>query len=219
MTEQTCEKFRELAPELALGILPGDDRSAAIAHADRCPCCREHLVEMTAVNDGLLALIPRHEPPAGFETRVMNRLRPGRSGPQRRVLAAAAAVLLAVVVGMGGWAIGAQSLRVVPEPPDVVAEPHLMNGTLAAEHGEAGQVFVYSGTPPWIYMAVDIEYFSGTVSCQLQRVDGSVITIGQLELTNGYGYWGGPISLDPSTVTGAHLAAPDGTVIASARLA
>jgi hypothetical protein len=69
-----CEEFREVAPDLALGLLTGADRAAALAHAATCAECRRYLAGMVQVADELLLLAPSVEPAIGFESRVMTRL-------------------------------------------------------------------------------------------------------------------------------------------------
>ncbi|MEU1567063.1 hypothetical protein ABZ504_43020, partial [Streptomyces mirabilis] len=56
--DMTCEKLREIGAELALGILPGRERAAAVAHLDRCADCREYVEQLTLVGDGLIGLLP-----------------------------------------------------------------------------------------------------------------------------------------------------------------
>lgn len=75
--DMTCEKLREIGAELALGILPGRERAAAVAHLDRCADCREYVEQLTLVGDGLIGLLPGCEPPVGFETRVAQALTQG----------------------------------------------------------------------------------------------------------------------------------------------
>ena len=43
MSPLSCPDVEELAPELALGTLPGDQRSAVLAHLDGCTDCRRLL--------------------------------------------------------------------------------------------------------------------------------------------------------------------------------
>ncbi len=74
MDDMSCDEFAEVAAELALGVLTGRERAAALAHLDGCESCREHVRELTMVGDELLALLPPQEPPAGFESRVLDRL-------------------------------------------------------------------------------------------------------------------------------------------------
>ena len=82
MDDMSCDEFAEVAAELALGVLTGRERAAALAHLDGCESCREQVRELTLVQDELLALLPSQEPPAGFESRVLERLGLTASGPQ-----------------------------------------------------------------------------------------------------------------------------------------
>jgi hypothetical protein len=75
----TCAELGDVATELALGVLTGRERAAALAHLDSCEACREEVRQLMATNEQLLALLPPAEPPAGFETRVLDRL--GLSAP------------------------------------------------------------------------------------------------------------------------------------------
>jgi anti-sigma-K factor RskA len=74
MDDMSCDEFAEVAAELALGVLTGRERAAALAHLGGCESCREHVRELTMVGDELLALLPPQEPSAGFESRVLDRL-------------------------------------------------------------------------------------------------------------------------------------------------
>ncbi|MGH3347408.1 MAG: zf-HC2 domain-containing protein, partial [Nocardioides sp.] len=44
-----CAVVRELLPELAMGVAPGDARASALAHVAGCASCREALAETAAV--------------------------------------------------------------------------------------------------------------------------------------------------------------------------
>ncbi|HEX7094830.1 MAG TPA: zf-HC2 domain-containing protein [Acidimicrobiales bacterium] len=100
-----CTALAYVAPELALGILPGDERAAAIAHLDGCRSCRELVASLTGVVDAALECGPTEPPPPGFEQRVLSRLgvTPARRARRRarpriaRVAMSAAAVLIVVV--------------------------------------------------------------------------------------------------------------------------
>ncbi|WP_137816820.1 anti-sigma factor family protein [Gandjariella thermophila] len=214
----TCEEFRELASELALGILPGRERAAALAHRDRCSTCREHLDALTTISDDLRTLVPDTEPPVGFETRLLDHLhaRTRVQRRRRRLLATITAAALVIAAGLGGWSLGTLTQHQPPTAAPVSPSPRLLTATFTADHRDAGQAFAYTGTPPWIYMAVDTEHDTTTVSCQLQTTDGHLVTIGQFQLSNGYGYWGTPINLDPTTLATARLIATNGTIIATA---
>jgi anti-sigma-K factor RskA len=74
MDDMRCDEFAEVAAELALGVLTGRERARALAHLDSCETCREQVRELSMAGDELLALLPPAEPPAGFESRVLDRL-------------------------------------------------------------------------------------------------------------------------------------------------
>jgi len=74
MDDMSCDEFAGVAAELALGVLTGRERAAALAHLDGCESCREQVRELIMVQDELLALLPAQEPPAGFESRVLERI-------------------------------------------------------------------------------------------------------------------------------------------------
>jgi hypothetical protein len=69
-----CDKFADMAAELALGVLTGRERADALAHLERCDACRETVRQLTMTGEQLLGLLPAVEPPAGFESRAMARL-------------------------------------------------------------------------------------------------------------------------------------------------
>jgi hypothetical protein len=74
LNEMNCREFSDVAAELALGVLTGRERAAALAHLDQCDACREHVRQLTMTGEGLLELLPTMEPPAGFESRVLERI-------------------------------------------------------------------------------------------------------------------------------------------------
>jgi hypothetical protein len=72
--EMTCAELADVAAELALGVLTGRERARAIAHLEWCDACREHVRQLTATGEQLIELLPPAEPPAGFETQVLDRI-------------------------------------------------------------------------------------------------------------------------------------------------
>jgi hypothetical protein len=239
--DMTCEKLREIGAELALGILPGRERAAAVAHLDRCADCREYVEQLTLVGDGLIGLLPGCEPPVGFETRVAQALtqgtpaQDGRSharvpgawrrgfGGRLRLRLASAVAALVLAVGFGGWVAGTAIENVVAGASrSVGGEADLLHGDLtsaAAPRQSAGEVYAHTGSPGWIYMTVDLTgthtSYSGMVSCLLERRDGGTVRTGAFTLHQGRGFWGGPTPVDPASVSGARLTSPDGTVLAT----
>ena len=107
-----CAQLADAAPELALGILPGDERAAALAHLDQCPTCQQQIGSLVGLTDQLLLLTPTAEPPAGFEQRVLESLadppsdvRPSRARRRatRATIAALALAACLVVALAAGW--------------------------------------------------------------------------------------------------------------------
>ncbi|MEU6080966.1 hypothetical protein [Streptomyces sp. NPDC047108] len=230
----TCEELRNgLGTELALGILPAQERAAAIAHLDHCPGCREHIEQLTLTADGLLGLLPGSEPPVGFEKRVLNRLEvPGKRQLQQRrrnrLRLAAAAAAIAAAFGFGGWAIGDATAGPPAPTASAPATQHgLLQADLTSGGDRVGEIFAHPGSPGWIYMSVALDSGgtsgygpasppSGKVTCQLERTDGTTTDVGSYPLKDGRGYWGGPAPVDADTVSGARLVSEDGAVLATA---
>lgn len=220
----SCEEFAAVASELALGVLTGRERAAALAHLDGCESCRELVRELTTTGEELLALLPSREPPAGFETRVLERIGlsapaghgrpsprrhanrpadrranrpPGRPRDRMRSLVSAAAVVLALVgAALGGWGI-----RAVTEPTGSLSTGTTSSALSSAAlvtpaHQTVGVVAVFERSPQWMSMSVNLGEGSGdvTVKCQLEDADGTYTTVGDFPLSEGYGTWGSPYS-------------------------
>lgn len=223
----SCAEFHDSAAELALGVLTGRERAEALAHLDHCEACREHVRQLTMTGEQMLGLLPTAEPPAGFESRVMDRIGLAAPAPQplrhrkrrpawghgfspRRVLAAAAVVVALLGAALGGWGLHASTA-----PAESSA---LRAGTLVAtsDHDAVGHVFVYNGESRWMYMTVDLESGNDTVICQLVGADGHITTVGSFRLTDGYGSWGSPAWTGDGPPVGARLVTANGTVLATA---
>jgi hypothetical protein len=86
MTGMECTRLYDLAPELALGLLDGAERAEVLAHLERCATCHADVASLTELGEQLLLLAPEVPPPAGFETRVLDRVVPraASSGDSRR---------------------------------------------------------------------------------------------------------------------------------------
>jgi anti-sigma-K factor RskA len=237
--EMSCAELAEVAAELALGVLTGRERAEAVAHLDHCESCREHVRQLMVTTEGLVGLLPEREPPAGFETRVLDRL--GLSAPglastarggvplprrpslsrwtraesfPRRTLAAAAVALAVVIAGLGGWGVGV-SMSLNPVASQAQA-PLSSAVFLTASHQSVGQLFIYQDSPRWLYMSVDLPSGDGMVTCQVIGSDGKVSVLGKFRLTSGYGAWGSPVPGNLGGVRGARLVAADGTALATA---
>jgi hypothetical protein len=74
MTDPTCNEFRSIAAEVALGVLSGSERADALAHMEHCVGCRALVESLAQTGDSLLLLAPEADPPMGFESRVAARV-------------------------------------------------------------------------------------------------------------------------------------------------
>jgi hypothetical protein len=221
MTELSCRQCREVAVELALGVLPGVERARALSHLDHCAACHTAVAALTCTGDRLVELLPSAEPPAGFEDRVMTALAP-TALRRRRWWVPAAAVVCASALLVGAWALGRHSSPVgLPEAGR--ATRAVLFAPLTAGGQEVGQVFLYPGRPSWIYLSLDFdrtaeggEATSGTVRCELVRQDGSTVPVGEFRLAKGYGGWGAPVPVDRGPPSAARVIGSTGAILATA---
>ncbi|MGW0286643.1 hypothetical protein ACWDXT_26500 [Streptomyces sp. NPDC003236] len=243
-SEVTCGRLRELGAELALGVLDGRERAAAVAHLDGCAECREYVEHLTLLGDRLIGLLPDREPPPGFETRVAHALtqdmraderrpparaslREGLRGRARRtrLRLASVAVAFAVAFGFAGWGIGTAIQEVTAAPAAPAGTETMLVGDLTSAGAgprPAGEVYAHPGSPGWVFMSVDLtgagSAYEGKVTCLLERPDGSTVRLGEFPMHAGRGAWGVAAPVDPAAVSGARLTSPDGTVLATAPL-
>jgi hypothetical protein len=200
LNEMSCVEFADAAAELALGVLTGRERARALAHLDRCEECRENVRQLTVTGEELVGLLPAIEPPAGFETRVMERLGLGAAapapvpvrplGPVRRFgLKLAdwtgggaarsgvrhprrilAAAAMAVAVVVAG--LGGWGLHGSTSSP--TASPLSSATLLTASHQTAGTIYFYDAGSRWVYMSVNLSSGSGALgdSTVICQVEG-----------------------------------------------
>lgn len=74
MTPLRCSQLRDMAPEVALGLVTGEERAVALAHLEGCAACRAEVASLAGVADELLLIGPEAPPPEGFDRRVLARL-------------------------------------------------------------------------------------------------------------------------------------------------
>ena len=214
--ERRCEGVREQLAELALGIASGDQRARVLEHCAGCPRCRRLLGELALVGDELLQLAPEHEPPAGFEVRVLERLRPpprqrlaARLGLRGRRAAALAAVAAAVAAG-GGAAAGV--LVATRDERQLGAQLHAV---LARAHGqyiavtelrdregrELGLVFHYGGERSWVFATLDRSLPPGRYVATLVTRAGATSELGRFDLGGAERSFGAIARVDLRQVT------------------
>lgn len=200
-----CEELRELAPELALGIVEGEERGRALQHLADCPDCRRRVEQLTEVADELLLLAAQREPPAGFESDVLRRVlpspRPRRRRRLRLVLAPAAAALAAVGITL---AIVSGDLRDASHYHQTLDEANGKEFEAYSLYGGggsfAGTVFSYTGAPNWLVITVDPAHRADLQSAQLVMNDGRRMRLNWFHLDLS-GSSGGGIPVDPHNVS------------------
>ena len=199
--EPGCRETRELVPELALGILMGEERARALAHVAQCASCGASLSRMTSLVDEMLLLAPANEPPAGFESRVLDRIAgAGRAPRRRRWLAVAAAALV-------GLASAGAVLVTTKDERDLAADYRdtlrTANGSyfsaapLRSDTGRrVGTIFGYQGSPSWTFVVVSGSDDSGRYRVTVKTENGRRVDLGSMTVSGGRGMWGAKVPID-----------------------
>jgi Putative zinc-finger len=209
-----CEELRELAPELALGVVEGEERGRALEHLADCPECRRRVEELAQVADQLLLLAPHREVPVGFESRVLSRVLPSPQPRRRR--------RLRLVVAPAASALAAAAIVLVIVAPDLRLASHYRH-TLDQANGKefesyalrgpgnthVGTVFSYEGSPSWLHIDVDPGHRAGLTSAELVTDDGTQIPLHWFDLDPAGGS-GGSIPADPNQVSVLRLTGAPG---------
>jgi anti-sigma factor RsiW len=210
-----CEEIRELAPELALGVVEGEERGRALEHLADCPDCRRRVEELSEVADELLLLAPHREVPVGFESKVLSEVVP--APPKRRgrrrirlVLAPAATALAAAGIVL---ALVAPDLRLAShyrQTLDQANGKEFESYALRAGSAHVGTVFSYEGSPSWVHIEVDPANRPGVSRAELVTDDGTQVPLRWFHL-DAAGGSGGSIPLDPHHVSVLRLSGAPGT--------
>jgi anti-sigma-K factor RskA len=206
----SCADVRELAPELALGILSGAERAEVVLHVNGCARCLASVAELTEAADAIPQLAPEAEPPPGFEAGVLHRLGERERRTRRRWIAAAAAV------AAGAMIVSVTVVRVI-DAKDTT--PVAATGTTTPAVGEPVPVAMQGGplnlAAGWAFVndqhgvAVSVDYGipSGSYAVQVVPTRGEPTAIGTIEVVDGRGHWTGTSS-DPLRA-GAQIALVD----------
>jgi hypothetical protein len=210
---EQCRVAEAAAAELALGSLGGYERSRMLAHTESCETCRREVAELSQVADAIVRAAPALEPPAGFESRLLDRF--GANEPhlskRKRYLAAAAAVLVALGTGI---AMGAATLGGGTTPNPAL---RLRLASLVAGGSQHGVVALVPAKPARLEMRVSGLAESYWVSCVVAS-GSKQVTVGSFELHRGSGQWSAtlPASWQGAAVTKALLVGDNGAVVATA---
>ena len=193
-----CAKIRDTLPEIALGIADGEQRALALEHIGACPDCRRALEELSSLADELTALAPQHEPPPGFENRVLDRLdirQPTRRPARRRLRRLAFAGAVPAVAAATALAMSisySSDLRLANQYRAALMGAH---GTFfqsahlnTPARQKAGIVFAYQGSPSWMFYTLDGRDGNGPYHEQIVTRSGRTLSLPPFKVVNGS--WG-----------------------------
>jgi hypothetical protein len=198
----TCAEFDDIAAELALDLISGDERAEAVAHSEGCARCRAALRDLTQAADELVGVAAEAEPPAGFEGRILDRLTPRVDRRRwRRGLTIAGAIAAAVLLVVAVF---------VSRPTTDGGEREAAMRTPSGAN--VGDLYVRTGPPTWVFVSVPAwgERWGGRpYTVRVTLADGHVENLDGGDLTKGG--WG---SVLPSgaPVRQVALVGPDGRV-------
>jgi Putative zinc-finger len=220
-----CDRVRELAPELALGIADGEQRASALEHLAGCARCRARLERLAATADELALLSPAVEPPAGFEDRVAATMRPapaqagigGRlARPLAAALAAAALAASAVWLALADDRELADSYR---ETLAVASGESFDASTLELPGGrKAGYVYGYQGRASWVFALVYDGVEPGEYMLELVTRDGERLPLRELVVERGAGSAGAVTPVPYERLAEVRLLDRDGREVADSEL-
>ena len=220
------ERFRELAPELALGIADGEERAWALEHLADCRECRVRFERLATLADELLLVAPTAEPPAGFEARVGEAIGTSSRPPGRpwwRRLALPAAALVAAVCAAGAVWVALVDDR---ELADSYRE------TLAVANGEyfdavpvelpggerVGYVYGYQGRASWVLAVIYDGLPDGRYRLELVTGDGRRMPLRSIEVADGRGSTGAVTPVGYEELTGVRVLDRAGREVAESDL-
>jgi hypothetical protein len=216
MSPVSCPEVRELAPEIALGIVSGPQRADALQHASECGPCRVMVGELAEAADALPLLAAEAEPPAGFEQRVVSALKAPRRRNRKRVaaaitVAAAAATIISIV--------GVRIVESTQEPTTSNAAASAVRSVemMGANGLHVGNVFVTNGKPATVIVNVNYAVAQGTYGIEY-RAGSTTRRLGDIHIQNGQGSWGSVAPDSPAQGGSVVLVDDQGNVVCEGRL-
>ncbi len=212
-----CATVADELPELALGTLSGARRAVVLSHVQGCARCIDEVDRLASAADAILAVAPDAEPPAGFETVVLERMglsgrRRLRVAPRRRITRIALAA--GALAGALGTGLGLGLSSAGGGGPAAVAP---IAADLTAHHAILGEVYLAAGSPGWLFMSVDHLGVTGLVTCKVRTVGGATSTVGTFWVEGGAGSWAYQLPVPAGQVRAAWVLS-GGAVLASAQL-
>jgi hypothetical protein len=207
-----CELALPLLAELATGAATGYDRARALLHVSHCPNCRRELAQLSKIADELLLLAPAHEPPAGFESRVMASIAEGAPPPRppatrrrpawlrrphrisTRIVVSTLAVAIGGVLGAGAvWQATSSDRHFATEQREVmeIAKGRYFTAFPITDGSgvRTGTAFLYQGDPSWVL--IDVQNVpDGDYNMVIVDRDGISHPSGTCTMRRGWGTYG-----------------------------
>jgi hypothetical protein len=210
----TCATARDRAPELALGILDGEERGEVLEHLQGCSSCQAVVAEQSEIADLFPHLAPHVDAPLGFERRVLGSFRRERRVFTRRAILSVAAVIAAATI------TSVAVVRVVDADRDTsTASPDLRTVAMVGGAGtEVGRVTVSDGTPAALAVSVDYAVPDGEYTLRVDTDGSSTDLIGTITIAEGHGEWNGRAEIPSRGDPRITLVTTDGTVVCEAHL-
>ncbi len=233
MTTMTCGELRDVAEELALDLLDGIERAAALAHLETCASCRHDVGTLTDLAEEVLLLAPAAEPSPDFAARVVTQIRRlgttpepakgsvpvARPAPTRRLwarrvavcatAAVAVLVLIATIVTRGGLGDDAEVLAT-----DMRTGTGTSVGRVSLQLDDPATVTV--SVPGWIDLVRGYgEPLDATYWLAVERDDGTR-ELHPLAPDRDY-TWVVPLDVDPGAVSAVSVLDDAGRVWCAAR--
>jgi hypothetical protein len=223
--DPNCESLRDALVEVSLGIASGEERARVLAHVAGCPACRRLLAQLSDATDELLQLAPAHEPPPGFELRVLAGIGAARRAKRGRwvlrLVPALVAVLAAAGIAAGGVLVATRDERRLGQQLSTVLTRAQGSYMAVAELRDArqrklGVVFHYGGKPSWVFTTLDRPLPAGRYRVTLVQKDGSAVDLGTFGLGAGDRSLGSTVEIDLRQVSRLRLRHErDGTTYAA----
>ncbi len=218
MSGAACDEIRAAAAELALGVLDGEERARVLAHVRGCPACRAHIDELAVVAQEILTAAPVHEPPPGFESRVLDALQPARPRPARRRRRLLAAIAASALLAAGGttWI----TLSATREERKLGASYREVLATAGGKYLAArelrdaagdkrGVVFVYQGEQPWVTVVL-APGAEQPWRVRISTRDGTTRELGVFDPATAGPVWGHALPVAVREIASARLTGADG---------
>jgi hypothetical protein len=221
MTDARCEQMRRLAPELALGMVNGEERARALEHLAACSSCRREIEQLAAVADELLLLAPSREVPIGFESRALEGMRPERprSGRRRALVPALAAAAALALGAFGALLVVDDDLELASryrETLSIANGKYLSAAPLQAPGGgRAGTAFGYQGEPSWLFVTVEPEHRAGVRGAEIITEQGARVPLPGFRLHPATGSWGRELPVELWSVSMVRLRLAGGEALAA----